>query len=657
MGQPSAMLDFFVLEASDYLERLDTLAQARAGSAPSGDEFVRLARAFRGSALMANQQVMARAAQGLEAAARGVRDGRLEWTERVRSEVVRAVDDCKILLRRVRTPEAGDAQRAEAIGLGLERMAGRPSTAVRAHVEGLDAGGRAFVGREAASIASTLDRVARTLGMDPGARDALNGIAPAMSQLRGVAILNDLPPLADVLAAVDGAVRLVHATPGPVPTQAAAVFDAAARTLARAAREVVDVGRPAPSSEESRAFTAGLLRTFITVGDPVPIELLAADDAGSGIVTAGTPPVEGAAPPRVELVSQGEFLSAAASELGRAGSEVQRDLRLFVIGASLKPLIEADGSALARALAAFAEAGWWAIGTGAAAAEPERFVEVVSDAAATLRGADVADEWRIAQMLAAHASRLLLRLPFPPPAAAPVRPAAAPVVAGAPVTDLPAAPAAVRSTAVRPLPPTVPSEGGGLAASWSTLEALIAERGLAPGPLEEFLAAPVTVRVSAAAPVREAALPAAAPAVPAAAAEPPIVPVEKVARGLRASWSTLEARILERAFAPGPMEEVSAAPAEAPVPAVAPVEGAPAPVMPEATAEPPIVPIESLAPGELEVVPIESLLYDSDGARARLREVRGELDAALATAGTSAQVRALLGEVFDLIALGFHAAR
>jgi hypothetical protein len=592
MGQPSAMLDFFVLEASDYLERLDTLAQTRAGTAPSGDEFVRLARAFRGSALMANQQVMARAAQGLEAAARGVRDGRLEWTERVRAEIVRAVDDCKILLRRVKTPEAGDAQRAAAIGLGLERMAGRPSVSLRAHVEGLDAGGRAFVGREAASIASTLDRAARALGTDPGARDALGGIGPAMSQLRGVAILNDLPPLADVLAAVDGAVKLVHSTAGPVPAQAAAVFDAAAKTLARAAREVVDVGRPAPSSEESRAFTAALLRTFVTVGDPVPVELLAADDAGSSVVTEGTAPAEGPAPPRVELVSQGEFLAAAASELGRAGSEVQRDLRLFIIGASLKPLIESDGSALARALAAFAEAGWWSIGTGAAAAEPERFVEVVSDAAAALRGADAGDDRRIAQMLVAHASRLLLRLPYPPPAvppaAAPVRPSAVPIVAAATVT---AAPAGVRSTAVRPLPTTVPSEGGGLAASWSTLEALIAERGLAPGPFEEFFAAPTTARGSAAAPVGEAAVPAAVAAVSAAAAEPPIVP------------------------------------------------------------------IESLAPGEPDVVPIESLLYDGDGARERLLEVRGELDAALATAGTSPQVRALLGEVFDLIGLGFHAAR
>jgi hypothetical protein len=93
---------------------------------------------------------------------------------------------------------------------------------------------------------------------------------------------------------------------------------------------------------------------------------------------------------------------------------------------------------------------------------------------------------------------------------------------------------------------------------------------------------------------------------------------------------------------------------------VTPARAAPAPVAPPAAvvaAATPIVPIERLAPDESDIVPIESLLYDSASVRGRLREVRGELDAALATAGTSAQVRALLGEVFDLIAIGFHAPR
>jgi len=580
MAQATAMLDFFVLEASDYLERLDAVVQARAGAPPAGDEFVRLTRAFRGSALMANQQVMARAAQGLETAARAVRDGRLAWDERVRSDVIRAVDDCKILLRRVKSPEAGDADRAEAIGLGLERLAGPATTApARGHVTGLDAGGRAFVGREAAAIASALDRVARALTADPGGRDALHGVFTAMSQLRGVAILNDLPPLADLLSAVDGAVKIVTATTGPASPQVAAVFDAAARALARAAREVVEAGRPVAESAEAHGFASALLNVFVRVSEPVPIELLCAHAEGPAIVTAGRPPAGGEGPPRAELVSQGEFLAAVAAELGRADNTVVRDLRLFVVGAALKPLIATDGSALGRALAGFADAGWWAIGTGAAAAEPERFAEVVSDAASTLQSADRADEARVTQLLGAHASRLLLRLPYPlpslhdreflpPPVAA--QPAApAPVIAPplAPAPLRPAEPAPARAPAV-----TAPDEGG-LAASWTTYEALIAERGLSRGPLEEFLGLP-----------------------------------------------------LPRTTRPG----------ATPAPAV----------------ELPIVPIESLAPSEPAVVPIVSLLYDRAGAHRRLRELRGELDTALAAAGIAAPtVHDLLAEVFDLVAV------
>ena len=57
------------------------------------------------------------------------------------------------------------------------------------------------------------------------------------------------------------------------------------------------------------------------------------------------------------------------------------------------------------------------------------------------------------------------------------------------------------------------------------------------------------------------------------------------------------------------------------------------------------------------MVPIESLLYDGASARRRLREVRVELDAALASSGTDPKIRGLLGEVFDLLDTGFGAAR
>src|SRR2546430_3037665 len=72
--KPLGMSDFFALEAGEYLERLDALLAT--GDSPSADELVRLARALRGSALMANQHAIARTAAALEAVARAVREGR-----------------------------------------------------------------------------------------------------------------------------------------------------------------------------------------------------------------------------------------------------------------------------------------------------------------------------------------------------------------------------------------------------------------------------------------------------------------------------------------------------------------------------------------------------------------------------------------------------
>ena len=66
MPTPIGTLEFFALEAGEYLERLAQLAAKPGG--PAADELVRYARALRGSALMANQQPMSRAAGGLSRA-------------------------------------------------------------------------------------------------------------------------------------------------------------------------------------------------------------------------------------------------------------------------------------------------------------------------------------------------------------------------------------------------------------------------------------------------------------------------------------------------------------------------------------------------------------------------------------------------------------
>jgi hypothetical protein len=106
---------------------------------------------------MASQSPIARAAAGLESLARSVRDGRRGWDPGTRQVAVRAVDDLKILVRRVAAWGDADTAKAEALARDLDQLSGRPSAVLRsAEAVGLDAGARAFVAREGAAIASAL---------------------------------------------------------------------------------------------------------------------------------------------------------------------------------------------------------------------------------------------------------------------------------------------------------------------------------------------------------------------------------------------------------------------------------------------------------------------------------------------------------------------
>src|SRR5437899_9210500 len=153
---------------------------------------------------MASQQAIARAAMGLEALARAVREARRPWDAATRQIAIRAVDDLKIFVRRATSWTEADTAKAEALGSQLEQLGGRPSAQIRAaEVLGLDAGARAFVAREGAAIASALDRAAQALRTNPLAHDPLQHVLKALQPLRGLAALSDLPPLPDLLEGIE----------------------------------------------------------------------------------------------------------------------------------------------------------------------------------------------------------------------------------------------------------------------------------------------------------------------------------------------------------------------------------------------------------------------------------------------------------------------
>src|SRR6266576_1251249 len=260
MTQPLGMSDFFALEAGEYLDRLDALLQPPAP--PAAEELVRLARALRGSALMASQQGIAR----------GVREGRRPWDAATTQIAIRAVDDLKIFVRKAASWSDTDTAKAEALASQLEQLGGRPSAQVRAaEAMGLDAGARAFVAREGAAIASALDRAGRAMRASPMAHDPLQQVLKALQPLRGLAALTDLPPLPDLLEGIEQAIGEIGRTGGAPPAGAgdtiAELFQMAATSIAHAAREVAERGRPDPERAEFRKF-AGLLVQFLD-GAPV----------------------------------------------------------------------------------------------------------------------------------------------------------------------------------------------------------------------------------------------------------------------------------------------------------------------------------------------------------------------------------------------------
>ncbi len=348
MPTPIGTLEFFVLEAGEYLERLALLAGKPGG--PAADELVRYARALRGSALMASQQPMSRAAAGLEALGRALREGRRQWDAECAEVTGQAVEELKGLLRQVTHWGADDEARAGRVIEGLQALAGpapeptgrRPGE--RRAPAGPDAGIRAFVAREAALVAGALDRAARALAADPSDAGSLHTVLRRMQSLRGLATLGDLPPLADILDGVERAIA--ERSHAPAVPGSAEVFAAAARALNRASTEVAGTGRPDPDAAETAAFAAALLAGPGADSPVVPVESLAPGGM-EAIATRGREP---AVPTTLELVGQGEFLVQAADDIERAGASALRALRLHALITTLQAAARPAESSLRAAL-------------------------------------------------------------------------------------------------------------------------------------------------------------------------------------------------------------------------------------------------------------------------------------------------------------------
>ena len=342
MTSPDGLMHFFILEATDYIDRLDSLLTSAGDEGPDSSAFGRYARNLRGSATMSRQMGIADVASALERLARALRNRAIRWDQSVHGPVVGAVDDLRILVRAVRTPGSDESQRVRARIDELAKLVPASVTAFATPPQSQPNGAITFLAGEAAELARAIDHLVSA----PDDESARAHPAERVRALRGVAELKDIPALGEVVDAVESTLKSLELGAQHVAsTRQKTLLTAAAAVLRRIARDIASRGRASDDIPELASFKSALAATEQDAGRGdriVPIAQLFHDDEGPHILTtAPQPPTSAAERFRLEVVSLAEHLRGvvAHARSHRAPEEREKNQR------ELRSALRALGSA------------------------------------------------------------------------------------------------------------------------------------------------------------------------------------------------------------------------------------------------------------------------------------------------------------------------
>jgi HPt (histidine-containing phosphotransfer) domain-containing protein len=327
MAQP--LSEYFALEAGEFLDQLDALL---AGSErPDPVAFFRLARGVRGSAQLAGAAPIAGVAERLEDGARAVRDGVLVWSPEVRARAQRTAEDLRALVARHGSWGPADDARAQAAAARWGDVHGRRrGDQPRAGDELF-----AFVRREIQGVVGEMDRVLAELAARPELREPLRVVLRRMRPVRGVAGMEALAPVLEVLEGIEDAAHEVLSRTAPMLTAELDLLAAGGAAL-RAAGAALEGGRAPGESPELSAFRELRDRAEDAAGEEdgvVPVSRLFADGAGPHLVSSpmAPPAADGEMSPEVEgflRIEATGFLDRAEGLLGSLPARPRRFTRI-----------------------------------------------------------------------------------------------------------------------------------------------------------------------------------------------------------------------------------------------------------------------------------------------------------------------------------------
>ena len=330
MVPPAAndLLDFYVVEATEYIDRIDAMVTRAAAGAPDGQALVSATRALRGSSTMAKAEGMATLALAMEHVARGVRDGTITWSPDIQGALVSAVDDLRILLRNLRVWGPNEQTRATFRVEELRELVPGDQTLGTSRLTPMPAAGTGtpvFISLQASAIASALEQYLKT----PAERHALDDALARVRTMRGIAAVSELPPLGDVADLLERAIVGLPAGAKP-NAQQRELLVAAAAVLVRSADELRTLGKPTISTPELARFAAA---ATIAAAPEVPatesivsIEELYFKDEGPHILQRGASPATTPAERfRKETVTRSEHLARLVAEARAASTDVGRE--------------------------------------------------------------------------------------------------------------------------------------------------------------------------------------------------------------------------------------------------------------------------------------------------------------------------------------------